>query len=81
MDESRYTIRISYKSRVIISVKEKEAIKSMDGKREWVININIINSVGIISKDFFVIRDKNVLRDLISYIIESGYTITVTDNK
>ena len=81
MDESRYTIRISYKSRVIISVKEKEAIKSMDGKREWVININIINSVGIISKDFFVIRDKNVLRDFISYIIESGYTITVTDNK
>ncbi len=81
MDESRYTIRISYKSRVIISVKEKEAIKSMDGKREWVININIINSVGIISKGFFVIRDKNVLRDFISYIIESGYTITVTDNK
>jgi Tc5 transposase DNA-binding domain/helix-turn-helix, Psq domain len=34
MDESGCAIRISHKSRVIISAKEKEVIKSMNGKRE-----------------------------------------------
>ncbi len=60
MDESRCAIRISHKSRVIIPAKEKEVIKSIDGKREWVININIINSVGTVSKGFFVIKGKNM---------------------
>ncbi len=44
-------------------------------------NINIINGVGTVSKGFFVIRRKNVLRDLMNYIIESGCTIAVTDNR
>jgi len=81
MDESKYIIRISYKSRVIISVKEKEPIKSINNKHEWVININTINSVGIASKGFFVIRGKNVFWDFMNYIIESDYTIAVTDNR
>jgi hypothetical protein len=34
MDESGYGIRISYKNRVIVSAKEKEIRKIMDGKRE-----------------------------------------------
>ena len=34
MDESKYTIRISYKGRVIIPTKEKEVIKSINSKRE-----------------------------------------------
>ena len=80
MDESGYVIGISYKSRVIIPVKEKKAIKFMNGKREWATNIDIINSVGTVFKGFFVIRGKNVLRDLISYIIELDCTIAVTDN-
>ena len=80
MDESGYTIGISYKSRVIIPAKEKEAIKSINSKREWATNIDTINSVGTASKGFFIIRGKNVLRDLISYIIESGCMIAVTDN-
>jgi hypothetical protein len=81
MDESEYIIRIFYKSRVIIPIKEKETIKSIDSKREWVINIDTINSVGIAFKDFFVTKDKNVFRNFINYIIESDYTIAVTDNR
>jgi hypothetical protein len=81
MDESGYTIEISYKSRVIIPAKKKKAIKSMDDKREWATNINNISSVETASKDFFVIKGKNVLRDLISYIIELGCTVAVTDNR
>jgi hypothetical protein len=81
MDESGYIIRISYKNRVIIPAKEKKIIKFMDSKREWTININIINGVGTASKGFFVTKGKNVFRDFINYIIESGCTIAVTDNK
>jgi hypothetical protein len=81
MDESGYIIGISHKSRVIIPAKEKKIIKSIDGKREWAINIDIINGVGIISKDFFVTKGKNVLRDLINYIIELDCTIAITDNR
>ena len=81
MDESGCAIGIFYKSRVIIPAKEKKIIKFMDGKREWVININIINSVGTVSKGFFVIKGKNMFWDLMSYIIESGCTIVVTDNR
>jgi hypothetical protein len=80
MDESESAIRISYKSRVIILAKEKETIKSMNRKREWAININTINGIETIFKGFFVTKSKNVLRDLMSYITESGYTIAVTDN-
>ncbi len=65
---------------MIVSVKEKEIIKFINNKREWATNINTINSVKTASKGFFVIRGKNVLRDFMSYIIESGYTIAVTDN-
>jgi hypothetical protein len=81
MDESGCVIRISYKSRVIISAKEKEAIKSMNGKREWATNIDTISGIGTAFKSFFVTKGKNVLRDLMSYIIESGCTVTVTDNE
>jgi hypothetical protein len=81
MDESGYIIKISYKSRMIIPVKEKEIIKFMNGKREWAINIDIISGVGTAFKDFFVIKDKNVLRDFINYIIELDCTIAVTDNR
>ena len=80
MDESGCAIGISHKSRVIIPAKEKEAIKSMDGKREWATNINTISNIGTASKGFFVTKGKNVLRDLMSYIIELGCTVTVTDN-
>jgi hypothetical protein len=80
MDESGCAIRISHKSRVIIPAKEKEAIKSMNGKREWATNINTINNIRTASKGFFVIKGKNVLRDLMNYIIESDCTITITDN-
>jgi hypothetical protein len=81
MDESECTIRIFYKSRVIIPVKEKEAIKFINGKREWATNINIISGVETVSKGFFVIKGKNIFRDLMNYIIESDYTIAVTDNR
>jgi hypothetical protein len=80
MDESESTIGISHKSRVIIPAKKKKAIKSMNGKREWATNINTISGVRTASKGFFVTKSKNVLRDLMSYIIESGCTIAVTDN-
>jgi hypothetical protein len=80
MDESGCAIGIFYKSRVIIPVKEKEVIKFMDGKREWATNIDIISGVGTAFKGFFVIKGKNVLRDLINYIIESDCTVAVTDN-
>jgi hypothetical protein len=66
---------------VIIPAKEKKAIKSIDGKREWATNIDIISGVGTVFKGFFVIKGKNILRNLINYIIESDCTITVTDNK
>jgi hypothetical protein len=79
MDESEYTIGVSHKSRVIIPVKKKKAIKFIDDKREWAINIDIINGVGTASKDFFVTKGKNMLRDLINYIIELNCTIAVTD--
>jgi len=72
MDESGCAIGIFYKSRVIIPAKEKKIIKFMVGKLEWAINIDTINSVGTVSKGFFVTRGKNVFRDLINYIIESG---------
>jgi hypothetical protein len=81
MDESGYAIRISHKSRVIIPVKKKEAIKSMNSKREWATNIDIISGVEIISKGFFVTKGKNVLRNLMNYIIELDYTIAVTNNE
>jgi intergrase/recombinase len=61
MDESGCAIGVSHKSRVIIPAKEKEAIKSMDGKREWATNIDTISSIGIVSKGFFVTKGKNVL--------------------
>jgi hypothetical protein len=80
MDESGYIIKVSYKSRVIISVKEKEVIKFMDGKREWATNIDIISGVGTAFKGFFVTKGKNIFRDFMSYIIELGCTIVVTDN-
>ncbi len=81
MDESECVIGISYKSCVIIPVKEKEAIKCINNKREWVINIDTINNVGTASKGFFVTKNKYILRDLMDYVIESGYTIAVTDNE
>jgi hypothetical protein len=80
MDESRYAIRISHKSRMIIPAKEKEAIKSINNKREWATNIDTISNIKTASKGFFVIKGKNMLRDLISYIIESDCTVAVTDN-
>jgi hypothetical protein len=80
MDESGSAIRVFYKSRVIIPVKKKEAIKFMDRKREWVTNIDTISDIGTASKGFFVIKGKNVFRDFINYIIELGCTIAVTDN-
>lgn len=80
MDESRYAIRISHKSRVIIPAKEKETIKSINGKREQATNIDTINGIKTVFKGFFVTKGKNVFRDLINYIIESDYTIAVTDN-
>ncbi len=82
MDESGYAIRISYKNRVIVPAKEKEARKTIDSKREWATNCDIINSVGKTStKDFYITKDKRVLRDLIEFIIESDYTLAVTDNR
>jgi hypothetical protein len=80
MNESGCAIGISHKSRVIIPAKEKEAIKSMDGKREWAININIISDIGTASKGFFVIKGKNIFRNFIDYIIELSCTIAITDN-
>jgi hypothetical protein len=65
MDESECVIGISYKSRVIVPTKEKEAKKTINGKREWVTNIDIINGIGKASiKGFFVTKGKSVLRDL-----------------
>jgi hypothetical protein len=61
MDESGSAIGVSHKSRVIIPAKEKEAIKSMDGKREWATNSDTISGVGTASKGFFVTKGKNVL--------------------
>jgi hypothetical protein len=81
MDESGYVIGIFYKSRVIIPIKEKEAIKSINGKREWATNIDIISDVETASKGFFVTKGKNMFRDLMSYIIELGCTVAVTDNE
>jgi hypothetical protein len=81
MDESKYIIGISHKSRVIIPVKEKKIIKSINDKREWAINIIIINNVGIASNKFFVIKNKNVFRNFINYIIELNCTFAVTNNK
>ncbi len=80
MDESGYIIEVSHKSRVIILVKAKEVIKSIDDKREWVINIDIISGIKTASKGFFVIKGKYVFRDLMDYVVESGCTIAVTDN-
>ena len=80
MDESGCAIGISHKSRVIVPAKEKEAIKSMDGKREWATSIDTISGIGTASKGFFITKGKSVLRDLMSFIVESGCTIAVTDN-
>ena len=82
MDESEYAIRIFYKSRVIVPAKKKEARKIINSKREQIINCDIINSVGKAStKNFYIIKGKRVLRDLIEFIIELGCTLAVTDNK
>jgi hypothetical protein len=81
MDESGYALRLCYKSRVIVPAKEKDAIKSMNGKREWGTNINFISGIGKASKAFIITKGKHVLRDLIEPIIESGCTLAVTHNE
>jgi Tc5 transposase DNA-binding domain len=55
MDEYGCGIGISHKSRVIVPAKEKEARKTMDGKREWA--IVTINGVGKAStKGFYILK-------------------------
>jgi hypothetical protein len=80
MDESGCAFKICYKSRVIVSAKEKEAIKSIDRKREWGTNINFISGIGKASKAFIITKGKYVFRDLIEFIIELGCTLAVTHN-
>jgi hypothetical protein len=67
---------------VIVSGKKKKIKKIMNGKREWAINYDTINSVGKASiKGFYIIKNKRVLRDLIKLIVESDYTLAVTNNE
>jgi hypothetical protein len=80
MDESGCAFRLCHKSRVIVLAKEKDAIKSMNGKREWETNIDSISKIRKASKAFIITKSKYVLRDLIKPIIESGCTLTVTHN-
>ena len=80
MDESGCALGLYYKSRVIVPAKEKDAIKSINRKREWGTNINSISEIGKASKAFIITKSKHMLRDLIKPIIELGYTLTVTHN-
>jgi hypothetical protein len=80
MDESGCALRIYHKSRVIVLAKERDAIKSINRKREWGTNINTINGIRKASKAFIIIKSKHVLRDLIEPIVESGCTLAVTHN-
>jgi hypothetical protein len=80
MDESGCALRIYHKSRVIVLAKERDAIKSINRKREWGTNINSISGIGKASKAFIITKGKYVLRDLIEPIIESGCTLAVTHN-
>jgi hypothetical protein len=80
MDESGCALGLCHKSRVIVPAKEKDAIKSMDGKREWGTNIDSISGIGKASKAFIITKGKHVLRDLIEPIVESGCTLAVTHN-
>jgi len=81
MDELKYLIRIFYKSRVIISVEENQAIKTMDNKREWATNIDIIINIRTACKDFFVIKGIYILRNFIKYVVKSGYICAIISNR
>jgi hypothetical protein len=82
MDETGYTIGFAYSAKVVILQGNITNFKTVDGSREWVLQINSISMYGQIIPPFFVFKGHQHTESLWQEAVEAvgDCTIGISEN-